>query len=154
MKLIPLLLSFFLISGCSGGDAAKQENPVRVQNLSMSSWYNLMPGGPSSFHITGDVLLLNVSENPVKEVRLQRLTVMKGEEIMYETVPDFSPSAGDETYTLEPGKEKNFLFNSRQQLKTRPGNQDDQIYKVLLQFSADELEFTYIADSLTIEKVY
>ncbi len=152
MKTAFIILFLWLIQGCSA-DISKEETKISVKVMSINAWYNLMPGGPSSFHVGGEVLL-NSNSGILRDIKLDKITIIRQGEEIYYIVPSFEAVTQDSVNILATNKQYRFIFGTKPGLSIHGDINDTQLISAVLHFSIDETEIECTVDSLEIEKAY
>lgn len=88
LSAIVLLNIFFL--ACSSSECNKLDSES-IKILEVNSWLNLMPGGPGSFHISGEFELLPELHNPDVNFELSTISVYSDGKLVYDVVPVVNP---------------------------------------------------------------
>lgn len=79
------ILSILFTSNCAG--VKETCNDVEVKVLEINSWLNLMPGGPGSFHLSGEFSLFHENEEVECEISIVKIQVYYNDELIYSFKP-------------------------------------------------------------------
>ncbi len=149
---IHLLLSMIaiMLQGCCASKAAVDEIKLTVQFTDVYCWLNLMPGGPGSFHITGEYSVKNNEPTDFSDVTISRIKVIQGGNELY----SFRPAGEFESITLNSNEERTNKFFVRDHLKINPDLDSERNIDVLFEFTADGKVFCVTEENIRIEKAY
>lgn len=139
-----------MLQGCCASKAAVDEIKLSVSFTDVYCWLNLMPGGPGSFHITGEYSIKNTELTDFSDVRLSRIKVFQGENELY----SFQPESEFESITLSSNEERMNKFFVRDHLKINPDLDSERNIDVLFEFTADGKVFCITKENIPIEKAY
>lgn len=79
------ILSIFFICNCAG--IKETCSDVEVKVLEINSWLNLMPGGPGSFHLSGEFSLLRENQEVECEISIEKIQVYYSDKLIYTFKP-------------------------------------------------------------------
>jgi hypothetical protein len=127
---------------------------LSVKTIKIDSWLNLMPGGPGSFHIAGEINLKNEECYEVTNLILSSITIIQLDKKLYSFVPVFTAKIenGDNVFPSET--EKEFLFYTKSGL---PINKELDVklpVKLIMLFRENDDSFLYEIENIKVEKVY
>jgi hypothetical protein len=114
-----------------------------------------MPGGPSSFHIIGNLTIKNLEPNEIRELNLIEIILTQENKDVYSFEPSFesiNENAPDKN--LKAGEEKDFRFGVKTGLKIKPELESGKTITAGLIFVSGEKVFEYIIPDIGIEKAY
>lgn len=141
-------------TGCSG-EIIKGSNPgIKITNTKVSIWINLMPGGDPSFHLTGKVIVLNAEKEPINNIKLNKIILLRDSTEIFYFAPVVSFPNDEKNIIIYPGKEKDLSFQAPQHLKAAKSIYDAKVVNLLLNFTFDGKEFDYVIPDQQINKVY
>ena len=149
------LLVILLISSCAYSEKAKVELSLQVVKGEINAWLNLMPGvSPGKFHLTGEVSLRNISDEKIKKINLDNITVYSSEEVIYSFKPYFTNKIEGDNFNLKKGMDKVFVFGIEEGLKIDGRLDKNKFINVKLNFLADKGSYSYSVDSVEVGKAY
>jgi len=149
------LLVILLISSCAYSEKAKVELSLQVVKGEINAWLNLMPGvSPGKFHLTGEVSLRNISDEEIKKINLDNITVYSSEEVIYSFKPYFTNKIEGDNFNLKKGMDKVFAFGIEEGLKIDGRLDKNKFINVKLNFLADKGSYSYSVDSVEVGKAY
>jgi len=149
------LLVILLISSCAYLEKAKVELSLQVVKGEINAWLNLMPGvSPGKFHLTGEVSLRNISDEEIKKINLDNITVYSSEEVIYSFKPYFTNKIEGDNFNLKKGMDKVFVFGIEEGLKIDGRLDKNKFINVKLNFLADKGSYSYSVESVEVGKAY
>lgn len=104
-------LIFLVFLSCSNSHIQQNNMDEQINILDMQAWINLMPGGPGSFHLTGEYEIDEVENG---KLLLTEIKVYSENKIIYEV------SSSDFSIELQTGeniKKLKYRFNVQPGLK-------------------------------------
>jgi hypothetical protein len=114
-----------------------------------------MPGvSTGKFHLTGDVTLQNISDDEIKNINLDNITVYSSEEIIYSFKPYFTHKLEGDNFSLKTGMEKVFTFGIENGLKIDEKLDKNKFININLNFISDKGSYSYSVDSVKVEEAY
>jgi hypothetical protein len=151
---IVLLVTLFITS-CASSEKAKVELSLEVVKIEINAWLNLMPGvSPGKFHLTGDVSLQNISNEEIKNINLDNITVYSSEEVIYSFKPYFTHKFEGDNFILKTGMEKVFTFGIEDGLKIDERLDKNKFININLNFISDKGSYSYSVDSVKVEEAH
>ena len=151
---IILIVMLLIISfGCL--EKANTELLLEVKKIEINAWLNLMPGvSPGKFHLTGEVTLQNLSDEEIKNISLDIITVYSLEEVVYSFNPYFTHKMEVDNFNLKTGMEKVFTFGIEEGLKIDQRLDKNKFINVKLNFVSDKGSYSYAVNGVEVEEVY
>jgi hypothetical protein len=150
-----ILIVMLLITSCASSEKAKADLLLEVKKIEINSWLNLMPGVSSGkFHLTGKVTLQNQSDEEIKNISLNNITVYSSEEIIYSFKPYFTHNVEEENFNLKTGIDKVFEFGMIEGSKINKRLDKNKIININLNFISDKGSYSYSIDSVKVEEAY
>jgi len=147
-------VSFFW-SSCGTFKSQSDQLKISIKHSYIYSWLNLMPGGPPSFHITGDLTIKNLESYEIKELNLIEIILIQKDKPVYRFEPVFeSINESMSGKNLEAGEEKEFRFGVKSGLEVKPELNSEKSITVRLIFNSGEKIFEYSIPDIKIEKTY
>jgi hypothetical protein len=134
-----ILLTFF---GCSSSIEYQRMITLNEVNL----WLNLMPGGPPTFHFSGQV---GVEVEIVDEIELEEVHVFQRNKKLFTERPFFTRLSKQ----VPQFNKYLFIFGIKDGLPSHQINTDLPTDLVLV-FNVNGEEVKFFIDEITIEKVY
>ncbi|MBK7629736.1 MAG: hypothetical protein IPJ23_03300 [Ignavibacteriales bacterium] len=123
---------------CSNSQVQKNKIEKQIDIIDMQAWINLMPGGPGSFHLSGEYEF-DGTENI--NLSLSKITVYSENKIIYEiSSADFS----NESHAGENIKKIKYRFN------IQPGLKLNEMIRTVEKI---EVKLIYDFDGSSIEKI-
>jgi hypothetical protein len=150
-----ILIVLLLITSCSCSEKAKAELLLEVEKIEINAWLNLMPGvSPGKFHLTGEVTLQNESDEEIKNISLNKITVYSSEEVIYSFKPYFTNKTEEDNFNLKTGMSKVFRFGMAEGLKIDERLAKNKIININLNFVSGKGSYSYLVDSVEVEEAY
>jgi len=150
-----ILLVILFISSCASSEKSKVELSLEVVKNKINAWLNLMPGvSPGMFHLTGEITLKNLSDEEIKNINLDNITVHSSKEIIYSFKPFFIHKIEGDNFNLKTGMDKVFTFGIEEGLKIDERLGKNKIINASLRFVSDEGSYSYPVDSIEVVKAY
>jgi len=150
-----ILLVILLIISCTSSEKANVELSLEVVNTEINAWLNLMPGvSPGKFHLTGDVSLQNLSDEEIKSISLDNITVYSSEEVIYSFKPYFTPRKRGGNFILKTGMVKVFRFGMEEGLKIDERLGKNKFININFNFISDKGSYPYSIDSVKVQEAY
>ncbi len=144
----------FILIGCAHSRIDDSLN-LNAKEIKITSWLNLMPGGPGSFHSSGEILLRNNESYDIKKISLISISIKQRDVQLYNFVPIFlTKDENDETYLLKK-TEKEFSFRNPSGLPIKRELESDLPIKISLKFKEEnDYYFHFEIENIKVEKVY
>ena len=150
-----VLLVILFITSCASSEKANVELLLEVKKSEINAWLNLMPGvSPGKFHLTGDISLQNNSDEEIKNINLDNITVYSSKEVIYSFKPYFHPRKRGDNVSLKIGMVKVFRFGMEEGLKIDERLGKNKFIKINLNFISDKGGYSYSVDSVKVEDAY
>lgn len=150
-----ILIVLLLITSCSCSEKAKAELLLDVVKIEINAWLNLMPGvSPGKFHLTGELTLQNQSDEEIKNISLNNITIYSSEEVIYSFKPYFTHKMEEDNFNLNSGRDKIFSFGMAEGLKIDERLAKNKIINIDLNFVSDKGSYFYSVDSVEVEETY
>ncbi len=127
---------------------------ISVEDVKVESWLNLMPGGPGSFHITGEIKMKNQGEQEVDSLSLSKISILQNDKQIYSFTPIFKSKIESKSNELMVGEEKDFLFYTQTGLSINNELNTDLPIKIVLFFNYGSSVLPYEIKDLKVEKIY
>jgi len=144
-----------LVTSCASSEKAKAELLLKVVKIEINAWLNLMPGvSPGRFHLTGEVTLQNQSDEEIKNISLNNITVYSSEEVIYSFKPYFTNKMEEDYFNLKTGMDQIFEFGMAEGLKIDERLAKNKIMNINLNFVSDKGSYSYLVDSVEVEEAY
>jgi hypothetical protein len=153
-KLILFTLTAFTINISCTNYGKQSDLSLSIEKIKIESWLNLMPGGPGSFHLSGEILIKNEENHEVGNLNLSLITVRHDDELLYSFKPVFKTKSENEDCHILMDQEKDFLFYTQSGLPINKKLNTEIPVTILLEFNADDANFTYEVEKVKVEKVY
>jgi hypothetical protein len=149
-----IIVSILFINGCAASEGKEDDENISVKINQLDSWLNLMPGGPSSFHIAGEIAVINESETLINKFSIEEILIYQDEKLLYKISPFLETIPMGEDFSIQKENEKKFLFGTRPGLQISKELNPEHFISAELKFSADETIVNLSVDSIRIEKAY
>lgn len=143
----------FLFETCCSQQTDSKLNLI-VNPIKIDAWLNLMPGGPGSFHISGEIKVKNEEKFLIKNLSLSKLTVIQNEKKIYDIVPVMLPKIESEDQDIRIDDEKDFHFYTKSGLAISKDLKEENSINLILMFTGDNKIYLHQIDNIKIEKVY
>lgn len=152
------ILLIFIVMLLGTSCASHQRNDglaISVKEIKIEAWLNLMPGGPGSFHLAGEIKLGNNESCDIKNLSLTKISILQSDNQLYAIIPIFSPKMENSDTNILTDAEKNFLFTTASGLPVKSELDVDTPIKVILIFKeANDKTFLYEVENIKVQKVY
>lgn len=151
-----IVVNISLIFTCCSGqkNTSNGSAKVGVNHTYIYAWLNLMPGGPSSFHITGNLRITNHEDLQIDNISIKEAIVSQNGNIIYKFSPEFETIHPEEDFSLRKNEVKEFRFNTTSRLSVSPELDADKLIDAKLIFKSGDKIFEYVINNITIEKAY
>ena len=150
-----VLLAILFSTSCASSEKANVDLTLIVVKSEINAWLNLMPGvSPGKFHLTGEVTLQNLSEEEIKNINLDNITVYSSEEVIYSFKPYFTHKLEGDNFSLKTGMVKVFRFGMEKGLKIDERLGKNKFININLNFISDKGSYSYSVDSVKVEEAY
>ncbi len=150
-----VLLAILFSTSCASSEKANVDLTLIVVKSEINAWLNLMPGvSPGKFHLTGEVTLQNLSEEEIKNINLDNITVYSSKEVIYSFKPFFTHKLVEDNFSLKTGMEKVFTFGIEDGLKINERLDKNKFININLNFISDTGSYSYSVDSIKVEEAY
>ncbi|TDJ53247.1 MAG: hypothetical protein E2O46_06020 [Ignavibacteria bacterium] len=154
-SILIILLVILFITSCVSSEKAKVRVSLEVVKSEINAWLNLMPGvSPGKFHLTGDVSLQNLSDEEIKSISLDNITVYSSEEVIYSFKPYFTPRKRGGNFILKTGMVKVFRFGMEEGLKIDERLGKNKFININFNFISDKGSYPYSIDSVKVQEAY
>lgn len=154
-SILIILLVILFITSCVSSEKAKVRVSLEVVKSEINAWLNLMPGvSPGKFHLTGDVSLQNLSDEEIKSISLDNITVYSSEEVIYSFKPYFTPRKRGGNFILKIGMVKVFRFGMEEGLKIDERLGKNKFININFNFISDKGSYPYSIDSVKVQEAY
>ena len=151
---IVLIVTLFITS-CASSEKANVEVSLEVATSEINAWLNLMPGvSPGKFHLTGDVSLQNNSDEEIKNINLDNITVYSSGDVIYSFKPYFTHKIEGDNFSLKTVMEKVFTFGIEDGLKIDERLGKNKFININLNFISNKGSYSYSVDSIKVEEAY
>jgi hypothetical protein len=144
-----------LITSFSCSEKVNTELLLEVKMIDINAWLNLMPGvSPGKFHLTGEVILQNQSDEEIKNISLNNITVCSSDEVIYSFKPYFTQKMEEDNLNLKTGMDKIFGFGIAEGLKIDERLAKNKIIDINFNFVSDKGSYSYSVNSIELEEAY
>ncbi len=151
--LVSAVLLFF--SSCGTVKSHSDQLKISIVHSDIYCWLNLMPGGPASFHITGNLTIKNEESFEIKELILKEIILTQEDKPVYSFEPILeSVSENKAGENLTGGEKKEFRFGVKTGLEVKPELDPEKTITARLIFNSDEKKFEYVIPDIKIEKAF
>ena len=127
---------------------------LSVKEIKIDSWLNLMPGGPGSFHISGEIKLRNEGSYELKDLSLSIMTVKQNNKELYSFSPTFISKIEFENDTIPSETEKVFLYYNQLGMEINQNLDTETSVKIEMLFRNDDDSWLYEINDVKVNKVY
>lgn len=155
MKIILCILSilFFSIINCTGLKEVHNTN-FEIKILEINSWLNLMPGGPGSFHLSGEFAIHSEPGNMIMDLNLNEILVYANQELLYKIKPLIQYSRTEPDYSLNNQKIEVYQFYTESGLEIREVLMGENKINVELTFTVDDDEVIKKLNDVELTRAY
>lgn len=144
---------FLTFLSCSG--LKELENTeVDIKIIEINSWLNLMPGGPGSFHLSGEFAVSSDTENMIMNLNLKEISVFQKENLLYRFEPVSNYSRTESDLSSNSKRIEIYQFYTEKGLEIRETLLGDNVIKVQLNFDVDDEEIIRILDDVEVTRAY
>lgn len=130
------ILSVILICDCAG--VKETCSDVEVKVLEINSWLNLMPGGPGSFHLSGEFSLLRENQEVECEISIEKIQVYYSDKLIYTFKPVIQYSRTEQDSNQPKHRMKVYQFFTETGLEILEPMMAAEFVDVELQFKIDD----------------
>lgn len=106
-----IVFSLLIFMSCSNSQIQLDKLSEQINIVDTQAWINLMPGGPGSFHITGEY---EIDKSNSEDLKLKKVIVYADNNIIYDIKSD---NLSDELQIDEIIKKLKYRFNIQPGLK-------------------------------------
>lgn len=155
MKKVQLInLLVILISLNCSGLKEVHNTDIEIKIVEINSWLNLMPGGPGSFHLSGEFAVYSDTDNMIMEVDLKEVSVFSKEDLLYRFKPVFNYSRTEPDYSPDPKKIDLYQFFTESGLEIREVLMGENLINIELTFNVDDDEITMTVNDIELTRAY
>lgn len=135
---------------------ASEELKLSVRLEKLDLWYNLMPGGPGSFHLAGEMKVKNEESSEIKNLVISDISIFLADTKLYSFTPTFSIINGiTENVSLKLNEERIFSFSTKEGLRINKAAGDSTSVDIFITLKAENGKFhVYQIQQVNIQKVY
>lgn len=141
LVILPIL--FFIEINCTGLKEVHNTD-YEIKIIDINSWLNLMPGGPGSFHISGEIAIHTDPDNMIMNFSLSEMSVYSSEELLYAIKPVVRYSRTEPDYSMSEKKIEVYQFYTESGL---------EINEILMSNNKINIEFTFIVEEEVLKKI-
>jgi hypothetical protein len=153
ISLLTLFIS--LLAGCSSVQTQVEHLNISISHSDVSSWLNLMPPGPASFHITGTLSVANEEEYEIAGLSLNEITIFQENESIYFFKPEFeTEDDNSKPVVIKAGEVINYRFYKKNGLIVKENLDPEKRISANLKFNLRDNVFEYVIPDIQIEKAY
>ena len=149
INLLVLLISL----NCSGLKEVHNTD-VDIKIVEINSWLNLMPGGPGSFHLSGEFAVYSDNDNMIMELDLKEVSVFSKEDLLYRFKPVVNYSRTEPDYSTDPKKIEVYQFFTESGLEIREVLMGENLINIELTFNVDDDEMTMTVNDIELTRAY
>lgn len=152
-NLILLLCLCFLLGSFH---CTSDELKLSVQIDKLDFWYNLMPGGPGSFHLAGEIKVKNEESSEIKNLEISDISIILVDTKLYSFIPMFSDvSDTARKMDLKVNEERIFSFSTKEGLRINRATTDSTLVDIFITLKSESGKFfIYPVQQVNIQKVY
>lgn len=150
--LINFLLVLFLINCTGMKEVHNTEYEIKITDL--NAWLNLMPGGPGSFHLSGEFNLFTDQDNFISEVQLKEVSVFSKDELLYNFKPITQYSRAEPDYSTNNRKIEVYQFYMESGLEIQEVLMSDNIISVEFVFNVDDVLTQVVKENVEVSRAY
>lgn len=155
MKLLLMLNVFLFLTFLSCSGLKEVENTeVDIKIIEINSWLNLMPGGPGSFHLSGEFAVSSDTENMIMNLNLKEISVFQKENLLYRFEPVSNYSRTESDLSSNSKRIEIYQFYTEKGLEIRESLLGDNVIKVQLNFDVDDEKIIRILDDVEVTRAY
>lgn len=147
------LFLIFIFLDCTGLKQA-DNTEIDIKIVEINSWLNLMPGGPGSFHLSGEASIYSDSDNMIINADLNEVLVYFKDELLYRFKPVFKYSRTEPDYSLEEKRIEVYQFYTESGLEIREVLMGDSLINVELIFKIDDEEIKKVVNDIEVTRAY
>lgn len=147
-----LFLIFTLLS-CKGLKEV-DNTEVDINIVEINSWLNLMPGGPGSFHLSGEAAVYSESDNMIINIELNEVSVYFKNDLLYAFKPVFKYSRTEPDYSPDEKRIEVYQFYTESGLEIREVLMGDNLINVELIFKIDDEEIRKSMNDVEVTRAY
>lgn len=151
--LVVNLFLIFIFLSCTGLKEVNNTD-VDVKIVEINSWLNLMPGGPGSFYLSGEVAIYSDTDNMIIDLDLNEVLVYSKKELLYSYKPVFKYSRTEPDYSPDSKRIEIYQFYTESGLQIRDVLMGDNLINVELIFKIDDNEIKKIFNDVEVTRAY
>ncbi|MDP2303435.1 MAG: hypothetical protein Q8N03_13545 [Ignavibacteria bacterium] len=142
-KIIPICLLIISLVGCTSS-SINYEKMITVNEINL--WINLMPGGPPTFHFSGQV---GAEIEIAEDIELIEVRISQNQKQIFSEKPFFTRLSKQ----VPQYNKYLYIFGIKEGLPSNLIN-SDSLVDVILIFDVNGDRFSITLNKLSIEKVY
>lgn len=151
-------LYIFLVSltmfGCSSSKPGEEALQIEIDVTDLHSWLNLMPGNPGKFYLLGEVSIANTGSEVIEELKLDKIRIYSGKELVYSFYPFFNLKNLNEVNLIEPDNSKEYTFGIDSGLNIDERLMSNNIIDVEMKFISGSDFFILKLNKITVEQAF
>ncbi|MFO7525480.1 MAG: hypothetical protein R6W68_08510 [Ignavibacteriaceae bacterium] len=151
--LVIILIPIFIFFSCTGLKEVDGTN-VDIEIVEINSWLNLMPGGPGSFHLSGEAAIYSGTDNMIFNIDMKEVSVFTNNDLLYTFKPVFKYSRTEPDYSLNEKRIEVYQFYTESGLEIREVLMGDNRINVELIFKIDDEEIRKTMNDVEVTRAY
>lgn len=155
MKIFLSILSILIFSAinCTGLKKVCSTG-FEIEILEINAWLNLMPGGPGSFHLSGEFEIRSESENSIIDMNLNEILVYANDELIYRIKPVFQYSRTEPDNSMSEQKIEVYQFYTDIGLEIREVLMQQNIINAELNFVVNDKDVIKKLNNIELIRAY
>ena len=152
-----IIFGTVIMIGCSSSKTIKSGGTLNlmVKPNVMNVWVNLMPGTRKpKLHVLGEANVKNLSDNPIKNLVINKIEIYQDQESLFSFTPDFDQQNVTGSLEFLPGELRLYAFSTKSGLDVVQNLNFDEPISVVIEFSSYGDTYFATVDSVKIKRVY
>ena len=143
-----IVLGFLIFISCSNSQIQLEKLSEQIIIVDMQAWINLMPGGPGSFHITGEY---EINKSVAEDLKLKKIIVYADSRNIYDIQ---SGKFTSEFQVDEKSQNLKYRFNIQPGLKLNDSIRIVEKIDIKLIFDYSDKEFEKMINDVYLTRAY
>ncbi|MBS4033576.1 MAG: hypothetical protein KGZ85_03850 [Ignavibacterium sp.] len=130
------------------------KSDFKINITEINSWLNLMPGGPGSFHLSGELEIHSDPESMINDISIKEIVVYTGKQLLYGFKPVFQYSRTEPDFSLNNKKIEVYQFFTEKGLEIREVLMGNNLINVELTLVIDDKELVEKLKDIEVTRAY
>lgn len=151
--LLIVFTAITLFTNCTGLKEVNNQL-AEIKITEVLSWLNLMPGGPGSFHLSGEFAVYSDSETMIPEMELSEVSVISDEMLLYKFKPVTQYSRTEPDFSTQKKRIEIYQFYTDGGFEIRESLMGNNKIDVELRFIIEGESITRIVRDVEVTRAY